>query len=45
MDGDVVNGLVFAGARVSEIKEILPVRTIFENLTAEYSQALNHRAI
>jgi nitronate monooxygenase len=37
--GDVENGLVFAGARVSEIKDILPVKTIIENLTAEYKAA------
>lgn len=39
VSGDVDNGLVFAGARVSEIKEILPVKTIIENLTAEYKAA------
>ncbi|MEW8970588.1 MAG: nitronate monooxygenase [Mesobacillus sp.] len=38
-DGDVENGLVFAGARVSEIKDILPVRTIIENLRLEYKTA------
>ncbi|MGJ7919882.1 NAD(P)H-dependent flavin oxidoreductase [Neobacillus sp. LXY-4] len=38
--GDVENGLVFAGARVSEIHDILPVQTIIDNLTAEYDQAL-----
>lgn len=37
MAGDVENGLVFAGARVSEIKEILPVQTIIDNLTHEYT--------
>jgi nitronate monooxygenase len=37
--GDTENGLVFAGARVSEIKEILPVKSIIENLTAEYKAA------
>ncbi|PFO04771.1 2-nitropropane dioxygenase [Bacillus sp. AFS076308] len=36
MDGDVENGLVFAGARVAEIKDILPVQTIIDNLTTEY---------
>ncbi|MCM3724144.1 nitronate monooxygenase [Neobacillus cucumis] len=36
MDGDVENGLVFAGARVAEIKDILPVQTIMDNLTTEY---------
>lgn len=40
MEGDVDNGLVFAGARVDEIKEILPVQTIIDNLTTEYSQAM-----
>lgn len=37
MEGDVENGLVFAGARVSEIKEILPVQVIIDNLTNEYN--------
>ncbi len=37
--GDVENGLVFAGARVGEIKEILPVRKIIENLRMEYIAA------
>ncbi|MBU8879513.1 nitronate monooxygenase [Bacillus sp. FJAT-29790] len=37
--GDVENGLVFAGARVSEIKEILPVQTIIDNITAEFVAA------
>jgi nitronate monooxygenase len=38
--GDVENGLVFAGARVHEIKEILPVQTIMDNLMSEYLAAL-----
>jgi nitronate monooxygenase len=37
VDGDVENGLVFAGARVHEIHDILPVQKIIEKLTAEYS--------
>ena len=37
--GDVENGLVFAGARVGEIHDILPVQTIIDNLTAEYKEA------
>jgi NAD(P)H-dependent flavin oxidoreductase YrpB (nitropropane dioxygenase family) len=37
--GDVENGLVFAGARVHEIKEILSVQQIIDNLSAEYSAA------
>ncbi|TDK60664.1 nitronate monooxygenase [Bacillus salipaludis] len=37
--GDVENGLVFAGARVGEIKEILPVQKIIDNLTIEYGLA------
>ncbi len=41
MAGDVENGLVFAGARVHEIKEILPVKKIFENLTNEYRVAIS----
>ncbi|PEX62586.1 2-nitropropane dioxygenase [Bacillus cereus] len=36
MDGDCENGLVFAGARVNEIKEILPVQTIINNIMMEY---------
>lgn len=36
MDGDCENGLVFAGARVHEIKEILPVKTIINNIMTEY---------
>lgn len=38
--GDMENGLVFAGARVDEIKEILPVQKIIDNLTAEYGEAI-----
>ncbi|PAE39806.1 NAD(P)H-dependent flavin oxidoreductase [Bacillus sp. 7884-1] len=38
--GDVENGLVFAGARVDEIKEILPVQQIMDNLTTEYQNAM-----
>lgn len=33
--GDVENGIVFAGARVHEIKEILPVQTIIDNIMKE----------
>ncbi|OUC03700.1 2-nitropropane dioxygenase [Bacillus thuringiensis serovar medellin] len=36
MDGDCENGLVFAGARVNEVKEILPVQTIINNIIMEY---------
>lgn len=36
MDGDCKNGLVFAGARVNEVKEILPVQTIINNIMMEY---------
>lgn len=39
-DGDVENGLIFAGARVSEIKEILPVKKIMDRLTEEYEKAM-----
>jgi nitronate monooxygenase len=41
LKGDVQNGLVFAGARVHEIKEILSVRQIMENITNEYRVAMN----
>jgi len=37
--GDIENGLVFAGSRVGEIKEILPVQTIMDRLTEEYDEA------
>ena len=40
LEGDVENGLVFAGARVDEIKEILPVQKIIENLKVEYQKAM-----
>jgi len=39
--GDVKNGLVFAGSRVHEIKEILSVQQIFDNLMYEYQGALS----
>jgi NAD(P)H-dependent flavin oxidoreductase YrpB (nitropropane dioxygenase family) len=39
VNGDVENGLVFAGARVHEIKEILSVQQIIDNLSAEYQVA------
>ena len=38
VDGDIENGLVFAGSRVGEIKEILPVQTIIDNLCQEYDK-------
>ncbi|WP_205668570.1 nitronate monooxygenase family protein [Ammoniphilus sp. CFH 90114] len=38
--GDVEEGLVFAGARVHEIKEILPVKTIMDNLISELKISL-----
>lgn len=40
LEGDVENGLVFAGARVDEIKEILPVQKIIEKLKVEYQKAM-----
>ncbi|WP_313640396.1 nitronate monooxygenase [Paenibacillus sp. FSL K6-0276] len=39
--GDVKNGLVFAGSRVHEIKEILSVQQIIDNLMNEYQGAMN----
>ncbi|WP_070120978.1 NAD(P)H-dependent flavin oxidoreductase [Bacillus marinisedimentorum] len=36
MNGDVTDGLVFSGARVGEIKDILPVKTIMDRLMEEY---------
>lgn len=41
IDGDVENGLVFAGSRVHEINEILPVQTIIDNITKEYGETYN----
>ncbi|SCB02635.1 Uncharacterized protein BWINRA5_06117 [Bacillus mycoides] len=40
MNGDCENGLVFAGARVNEIKEILPVKTIINNIMMEYKACI-----
>ncbi|MEH7356343.1 nitronate monooxygenase [Neobacillus drentensis] len=42
VEGDVENGLVFAGAKVDEIKEILPVQKIIEKLKGEYQKAMEH---
>lgn len=39
VNGDVENGLVFAGSRVTEINDILPVQTIIDNIMAEYVDA------
>lgn len=39
MNGDCENGLVFAGARVHEIDEILPVETIIGNIMSEYEES------
>lgn len=43
MGGDVENGLVFAGARVDEIKEILSVQQIINILTLEYQNTVKHQ--
>lgn len=40
MNGDCENGLVFAGARVHEINEILPVKTIINNIMREYEACI-----
>lgn len=40
MNGDCENGLVFAGARVHEIKEILPVKTIINNIMREFEACM-----
>lgn len=37
--GDMEKGLIFAGQRVGEIKDILPVSEIFKKLKAEYQAA------
>ncbi|NEW05886.1 nitronate monooxygenase [Paenibacillus sp. SYP-B3998] len=38
VDGDVENGLIFAGARVDEINEILPVQVIIDKIMEEYKR-------
>ncbi|MBM4764080.1 nitronate monooxygenase [Bacillus sp. B15-48] len=45
MNGDIDNGLLFAGSRVGEIKDILPVQTIIKNLAAEYAEAIQSRQV
>jgi nitronate monooxygenase len=44
LKGDVENGLVFAGARVHEIKEILPVQTIIDRIVMEYQLSTSKQA-
>lgn len=36
-DGDIDNGLVFAGKNVFKIKDILPVEQIFDNILKQYA--------
>lgn len=43
--GDVENGLVFAGARVHEIKDILSVQQIMDKLAYEYKMAVKQGEI
>lgn len=38
IDGDVENGLVFAGARVHEINQVLPVQEIMDSIVKELEQ-------
>lgn len=38
--GNVENGIVFAGARVTEINDILPVQTIIDNLVEQCEKSL-----
>jgi nitronate monooxygenase len=45
LKGDVENGLVFAGARVHEIKEILPVQQIIDRIVSEYQLSTNNHAL
>jgi nitronate monooxygenase len=45
LKGDVENGLVFAGARVHEIKEILPVQQIIDRIVSEYHLSTNKHAL
>jgi len=40
-EGDMEDGLVFCGARVGEIDEVLPVSEIVENLVREYGEKMN----
>lgn len=40
VDGDIENGLVFAGQNFHQVKEILPVKKIIANLIEEYEQAV-----
>lgn len=42
VNGDVETGLVFAGARVGEIKDILPVKQIIEKIMEECQQYYKH---
>jgi nitronate monooxygenase len=39
VEGDVKHGLVFAGARVHEIKEMFSVQVIMDTLMKEYELA------
>lgn len=45
LKGDVENGLVFAGARVHEIKEILPVKEIIDRIVKEYELSTMKQAL
>jgi NAD(P)H-dependent flavin oxidoreductase YrpB (nitropropane dioxygenase family) len=45
LKGDVENGLVFAGARVHEIKEILPVQQIIDRIVMEYQLSTGKQAL
>ncbi|HEY3374011.1 MAG TPA: nitronate monooxygenase [Candidatus Aquicultor sp.] len=40
--GNLANGLIFCGERVSEIKEILSVKEIFNNLKEEFESATSN---
>lgn len=42
LKGDVENGLVFAGSRVHEIEEILPVQQIIDQIVHEYKNTLSY---
>jgi nitronate monooxygenase len=45
LKGDVENGLVFAGSRVHEIKEILPVQQIIDRIVMEYQLSIGKQAL
>ncbi|RKD21864.1 2-nitropropane dioxygenase [Ammoniphilus oxalaticus] len=43
VEGDVDNGIIFAGSRVHEIKQILPVQTIIDTIMEELADHLEQQ--